>query len=159
MCGSGVGESFEDFLLENQKTNVTCVRQDTSGSLSGGSLCGVSSGASEFPAGSVSQTKTLWWVPTDTEKQLQLMENYLCGSAQSPYQGGAKPSCNHWLTHNFLLLAMTFQCFQKSPGHCSSHMQSMYIVSVFHCMHVHSSAFSVTHTSQVILVPCLYLPH
>lgn len=125
------------------------VRQDSSGSLGGGggSLCGVPSGASASPPGSVSQKKTWWWVPTETEKQLQLIENSLCGSTQSPHPGGANPSCNHWLAHNFFLLTMTFQCFQKSPGHYSSHMQSMYIVSVSHCMHVHSNAFSVTHAS------------
>lgn len=88
--------------------NVTGVRQESSGSLGGGSLCGVPSGASEFPPSSVSQKKTWWQVPTETEKQLQLMENSPCGSARSPHQGGAKPSLNHWLAHSFLLLAMTF---------------------------------------------------
>lgn len=58
--------------------NVTGVRQDPSGSLGGGSLSGVPSGASEFPPSSVSQKKTLWQVPTETEKQLQLLENSPC---------------------------------------------------------------------------------
>lgn len=146
LCGCGIGESFEGFLLENRKANVTCARQDSSGSLGGGppwsSLWSI-------------WVSSRFWVSEEDvvvgascgRRAPTANGEYLCGSAQTPHQGGAKPSCNHWLAHNFLLLAMTFQCFQKSPGHCSSPMQSMYIVSVFHCMHVHSSVFSVTHTS------------